>query len=95
MQSLGFGRPAANQALLQARHSQGQQATSGQEVWSGDSPCQLIDDFRSDWRQRVSGADLATSLEPLHAHNREILRLMAALTLGEGGETRLSKVLRD
>ena len=56
---------------------------------------QLIDDFRSDWRQRVSGADLATSLEPLHAHNREILRLMAALTLGEGGETRLSKVLRD
>lgn len=55
----------------------------------------LIDDFRSDWRKRVSGEALANSLEPLHAHNREILRLMALLVLPDSGETRFSKVLKD
>jgi hypothetical protein len=55
----------------------------------------LIDDLRSDWRKRVAGSDLVESLEPLLAHNREVLRLMAALALPEGGETRFTKVLKD
>lgn len=58
----------------------------------------LIDDLQTDWRQKVGMDTYTKALEPLLAHNLELLKLMTALALNERKgeeENRLTKAGRD